>query len=165
MTRIIVVSDTHRDYKSLEQLVRMHKKTADLFIHLGDGAQELAAVQKEYPDVKWLQAPGNCDYTSNAPSVGCFTCKKARIFYTHGHIYYVKYGLDVLLAAGAEAGANVILYGHTHIPHVKYRDGTYIMNPGSLGQPRDGRHTYGVIDVSDREIICHISELAALRPF
>ena len=44
MTRIIVVSDTHRDYKSLERLVLMHKKTADLFIHLGDGAQELAAV-------------------------------------------------------------------------------------------------------------------------
>ncbi|MCI8492515.1 YfcE family phosphodiesterase [Anaerotruncus colihominis] len=159
MTRIIVVSDTHRDYKSLERLVLMHEKTAGLFIHLGDGAQELAAVKKEYPSVNWLQTPGNCDYTGNAALAGCFTCKKAHIFYTHGHIYYVKYELNALLAAGQEVGANVILYGHTHIPYVKYENGVYLMNPGSLGQPRGNGRTYGVLDVSDSEIVCHISEL------
>ena len=159
MTRIIVVSDTHRDYKSLERLVLMHKKTADLFIHLGDGAQELAAVKKIYPNVKWLQTPGNCDYASGEASVGFYGCMKARIFYTHGHIYCVKYGLDALLTAGQEVGANMILYGHTHIPHVKHENRVYLMSPGSLGQPRGGGRTYGVLDVSDSEIVCHISEL------
>ena len=147
MTRIIVVSDTHRDYKSLERLVLMHKKTADLFIHLGDGAQELAAVKKIYPTVKWLQTPGNCDYASGEASVGFYGCMKARIFYTHGHIYCVKYGLDALLTAGQEVGANVILYGHTHIPHVKYENGVYLMNPGSPSCPRNAKSSYGIIDI------------------
>ena len=50
-------------------------------------------------------------------------------------------------------------YGHTHIPIVAYRYGKCIVNPGSVGQPRDytTRPSYAVIDtdlgVSIRKVI------------
>jgi len=34
--------------------------------------------------------------------------------------------------------ADVIFYGHTHIPSLRRIDNQWIVNPGSLGQPRHG---------------------------
>ena len=46
------------------------------------------------------------------------------------------------------------LYGHTHRCNVQYHYGTCLLNPGSVGQPRDynASPSYAVIDLS-REII------------
>ena len=41
--RIVVVSDTHRDFRTLLQIVEKHKGEAAYFLHLGDGEQEGAA--------------------------------------------------------------------------------------------------------------------------
>lgn len=44
--------------------------------------------------------------------------------------------------------ASVVLYGHTHLPCERRVGGTLVVNPGSVGQPRDGdpRASYAVID-------------------
>jgi putative phosphoesterase len=44
--------------------------------------------------------------------------------------------------------ADFVLVGHTHIPFVLQVDQTTVINPGSVGQPRDGdpRASYAVID-------------------
>ena len=41
-----------------------------------------------------------------------------------------------------------LLVGHTHVPMLRVIDGRRIINPGSVGQPRDGdwRARYGLID-------------------
>ena len=36
------------------------------------------------------------------------------------------------------AGIDVLLVGHTHLPGIRQVGSTYIVNPGSLGQPRNG---------------------------
>lgn len=38
-----------------------------------------------------------------------------------------------------QAGADVLVVGHTHTPFVRRVGGTLIVNPGSLGQPKTGR--------------------------
>lgn len=157
--RIIVTSDTHRDFYALHTLVEKYRNTADLFIHLGDGAVELEQVENIYPECRFLSARGNCDFGTTASLAGCFSCGIAKIFYTHGHMYNVKYELDDLYRAGAEVEANVILFGHTHVPLVDYRDGVHILNPGSLGMPRGTKPSYGVIDITERDIVCYINEL------
>ena len=45
-------------------------------------------------------------------------------------------------------GADVIILGHTHIPYIVERKGKFIINPGSVGQPRDGdaRASYLVLE-------------------
>jgi protein phosphatase len=58
-------------------------------------------------------------------------------------------------AAGLEVeGVNLLLLGHTHVPY-EIKDGTrWIVNPGSVGMPKDGdpRASYAVLDTSAREV-------------
>lgn len=45
-------------------------------------------------------------------------------------------------------GADVLILGHTHIPYIVEKKGKFIINPGSVGQPRDGnpRASYIVLE-------------------
>jgi putative phosphoesterase len=46
---------------------------------------------------------------------------------------------------------DVLLLGHTHVPFTKRVNGTLVMNPGSVGQPRDGNPdaSYAVLSPED----------------
>ncbi len=55
---------------------------------------------------------------------------------------------DELLAV---AGAKLLVLGHTHVPyHIQFPTGN-VINPGSVGQPRDGdpRASYTILDSSE----------------
>lgn len=160
--RVIVVSDTHQDLSSLMELVKRHQ-SADLFIHLGDGLAELQEVQQEFPDMRFLSVSGNCDRLANSSLAGCLSLDQAKIFYTHGHMYDVKYSLDKLFYAAMEMQANVVLFGHTHIPLADYKHSMHIMNPGSLGMPRGLKPSYGILDITGAGIVCHISTFDSIR--
>ena len=54
-------------------------------------------------------------------------------------------------------GADIDLFGHTHIGFTRYEDGLYLMNPGSLS--RAGEHSYGVIDLCDGGVFTNIIHL------
>lgn len=45
-------------------------------------------------------------------------------------------------------GADVLILGHTHVPHRVERGGRLMLNPGSVGQPRDGdpRASYLILE-------------------
>ena len=60
-------------------------------------------------------------------------------------MYGVKYDLDTLADAAAARGANVALFGHTHIPVAEERGGVFLFNPGSCGRCYTGPNTYGVM--------------------
>ncbi|MFQ6054075.1 MAG: metallophosphoesterase family protein [Candidatus Bathyarchaeia archaeon] len=46
-------------------------------------------------------------------------------------------------------GADLLILGHTHVPYVHGGDRRLLVNPGSVGQPRDGdpRASYMIIDL------------------
>lgn len=50
--------------------------------------------------------------------------------------------------------ADFVLVGHTHIPFTLQLDGPMIINPGSIGQPRDGdpRAAYAIIENGNVEL-------------
>ena len=50
----------------------------------------------------------------------------------------------------AQAGADVLILGHTHVPYRVERGGRLMLNPGSVGQPRDGdpRASYLLLETS-----------------
>ena len=156
--KLLVVSDVHGDLDALERAVDA-EADADAVIFLGDGLREAEDLQDMRPELKIYSVRGNCDFGTSATLAGCFSCGPAKIFYTHGHMYSVKYGLDDLVAAAADIEANVVLFGHTHVPFVGYQRGMHLLNPGSLGLPRDGKSTYGVVDVTETDIVCFINEL------
>lgn len=70
------------------------------------------------------------------------------LFCTHGHVYGPGYHNSVdkwpeLAAPGA------IVYGHTHKKvneAAPDRPGIWVFNPGSVGIPKDGTHSYGIYE-------------------
>lgn len=157
--RVLVVSDTHGNTARLEAALRQQPKAA-LTIHLGDGEWDMDEVCGEFPGRQFLSVAGNCDFGSSRPDRGETVIGGKRIFYTHGHAFFVKSGLDRVVDEAVTRGADILLFGHTHIPVSEYRSGLYILNPGSLGYPRDGVPTYGVIDITPGGgVAAHIAEL------
>ena len=65
------------------------------------------------------------------------------VMLTHGHYYNVNYGTQMLVEAAKEKGADVVFYGHTHVPAFEQKNGNYYVNPGSVSIPKEGsRHSY-----------------------
>jgi putative phosphoesterase len=53
-----------------------------------------------------------------------------------------------------DAQADVIVFGHTHVPYHREVDGVHFINSGSVGRPKDGdpRAGYIVLSVSTNEV-------------
>ncbi len=148
MIKIIVISDTHRDFDALYNIVSENIR-ADLFIHLGDGENEYDDVRNIYPEKAFLFVRGNNDW-GNAPLAHTFAYGGYKFYLTHGHSFD-RYSVHSFLAATAKAnGCDIALFGHTHIPFYEIIDGIHVFNPGSPSSPR-GRSepSYGVITISD----------------
>ena len=150
--RVLVVSDTHRDVYALRKAILAQPK-AEVVIHLGDGEEEAAEMKMNFPEKMFLQVRGNCDWGSTLPAFGEITLEGKHIFYTHGHNYQVKYGLYTVCCAAREHKADIVLFGHTHVPVTDYEDGLYLMNPGSLN---GSTGTYGIIDIMPAGIVTNI---------
>ena len=135
------------------------ERSSDVVIHLGDGAREAGQMSDAYPNREFFIVSGNCDMGVMAPDELLIEKRGVRIFLTHGHKYSVKFGLDRLISAAEKAGAQILLFGHTHAQQNTYTDGLYILNPGSLAHPRDGRPSYGYIDITPAGIFTNTVEL------
>ena len=153
--RILVVSDTHRDAFSLRQAI-LKQPTADVVIHLGDGADEAQEMKESFPEKMFLMVRGNCDWGSMLPNEGDAAFAGKNIFYTHGNTYDVKYGLYEATSAARDHKADILLFGHTHNALTDYQDGLYIMNPGSL---HGSQGTYGILDITDAGIVTNILKI------
>ena len=109
----------------------------DAIIHLGDHYDDGKAIAEEYPDIRMYQVPGNCDRYRCPEDVSQTrypTIDGVRLLMTHGHLHKVKMYTDLLLRDGRAAGAQAVLYGHTHCPNCYQEpDGLWVVNPGSCG--------------------------------
>ncbi|MCD8095633.1 MAG: metallophosphoesterase [Ruminococcus sp.] len=157
--RLIVFSDTHGSLGAAREIVERNKD-ARTFIFLGDGEREIDKLRILYPELEILNVSGNCDYGSFTPNSNLYDMGSSRIFYTHGHRFSVKYGVDTLVTKAKEVGADIALFGHTHERYYKYIDGVHVLNPGSASCPRDGsKPSYAFIDITDGGIMCSHVEL------
>lgn len=153
--RVIVIADTHGSFRRMKE-VFLKNEDSDVFIFLGDGESDLERIKTSYPDKTILSVKGNCDYISNAPLNGVYEVDDIKIFYTHGHTWGVKYGVDRVFYKAKEIGAQVALFAHTHSRFYDYCDGVHILNPGSAALPRDGKGpSYAYIDITAKgDIFC-----------
>ena len=94
---------------------------------------------------------GNNDFFSDCPSEQIFNIGDKKVLITHGHCYYVYRGTDELKRAARQNGVDIVMFGHTHIPHFEDEDGIVILNPGSVTYPRQaGRQpAYMIIKYED----------------
>lgn len=159
--RIVVMSDTHGNYRALESII-MRNTDADWIFHLGDGERELDRFIRGHEVLapKIIHVAGNCDFRSLSHEVFTLPVMEHKILATHGHMFGVNGSLDKLKKTALSNGCDIILYGHTHARFQSFEDGLYILNPGSASQPRDGsKPSFGHIDISPAGVVCNIADV------
>jgi uncharacterized protein len=141
--KLLVFSDTHGSISPLNTVMNWAKErlppndTISCAVFLGDGVSDLSRSAEAtgfYSD--WYVVSGNNDYRTTAPEAGVFDFCDYRFFMCHGHRHSLYGGFHSLIAAARNNQANVVLYGHTHVPSYKNIDGLLFINPGSVGRPR-----------------------------
>lgn len=152
--KLLVISDVHGRRDAVERVLTQHGDAATV-IFLGDGLREVEDVADSHPQRSFLTVPGNCDFAALQPAARLEILGGKRFFITHGHKYNVKYGLYTLELAARERQADVVLFGHTHVPLEDYADGLYMLNPGSLGY----EGSYGLVDVSAAGVVTRLMRL------
>ena len=155
--KILVVSDSHGDYSSFNNLVRSQSK-AEAVIFLGDGCEEFDDVRRNFPEKMFIGVKGNNDWGCSLPLCEERVIEGKKFFITHGHVERVKYGLDMLKQKARSRGADIVLYGHTHVPYTEYDGGMYIMNPGSI---RRFDCSYGIIDIQKGDILMNTAYMSS----
>ncbi|GMO57715.1 MAG: metallophosphoesterase [Treponemataceae bacterium] len=68
-----------------------------------------------------------------------FSSAGKMILAEHGHKYDVGAGIERLAAAASIMDADLVFYGHTHVPAISEVGGTVFVNPGSCSLPRGGK--------------------------
>ena len=167
--KIIVVSDIHGRRDRFREVLSIHKNAYAVFF-LGDGIRDISHEDIASTGALFAGVRGNCDsfistdhsyFNELKLDLGEYT-----VLMMHGHTHSVKSGLDRAVRYASERGADVLLYGHTHIAEERYLpEGTvlgdgyalpramWIMNPGSLGEPRGDKPSYGLIQIQNGQIL------------
>ncbi|UCE45938.1 MAG: metallophosphoesterase family protein [Methanobacteriota archaeon] len=71
------------------------------------------------------------------------------------YVYEDEVDLHIL----KRCSTDLVVLGHTHVPFIAYLPGGRVINPGSVGQPRDGdsRASFAVLDTKSRRCdICRV---------
>ncbi len=118
---------------------------ANAVVFLGDGLRDLEEALTLHPQNEGLRRGRQLRFSALEPLDGLAAFDQVVVFYTHGHMYGVKYDLDTLADAAAARGAEVALFGHTHKPIALQKNGVFLFNPGSCGRCYTGPNTYGVM--------------------
>lgn len=162
MENILVLSDIHGKTVYATEVLKKHPECKTV-IFLGDGARHIGTLEKASPDKTFFAVMGNCDtFLDGIPEKeGVLEIEGHRIFICHGHTRMVKYGKGALLAAAREKECDIALFGHTHIACEEYdsESGIYMFNPGSIGEPRDGRYTYGILSLDKKNVLFSVGEI------
>ncbi len=143
----MILSDSHGVMQYMCDAVE--KEHPDYVIHLGDHARDAEELSRYYPQLPITSVCGNCDLLSDVPATRSVIYLGKKFFLCHGHTLGVKGGLLRAVYKAREEGADVLHYGHTHIPFHDETDGLTILNPGACGnQNYFGKPSYGVIEIT-----------------
>jgi putative phosphoesterase len=105
-------------------------------------------------------APDNRQWLASQPPTQTLELDGRRVFLCHatpGDMEaYANPDVDDW-AAFAEVEADVVVFGHTHIPLIRHVPPRLFVNPGSSGQPRDSdsRASYAVLDTEQWTVENH----------
>ena len=127
--KICVCSDSHGNWKALQEV--LDRERPEAFFFLGDGERDLNRLVVPQETMVFAVC-GNCDLASALPSTQRVELEGKRIFATHGHYYGVKYNLYKLEDYVVETPTDLVLYGHTHHAQLDNDGVCLYLCPGSM---------------------------------
>lgn len=164
---LLIFSDSHGRVEGMCHALQAQIRKPDLILHLGDGAGDLEYLP--HRAIPMLSVRGNCDLftvSANISEEFCLEELGHKILMVHGHRYGVKSGMGALLSHAAKIGADVVLFGHTHIPYeecvpageliggITLARPIYLFNPGSIGRNEQGEGlSFGTISLSKEHVL------------
>lgn len=167
--RILVVSDSHGQPQLLHTIIRQLGPGCDAFVFCGDGICDFVACMDTAsadgafaecvpPVAAFVEGNGDSDlfparfnpgtepdsadkiyYELKIPKHVLLKAAGHTIYIVHGNVQGVYYGTEQLQEEAAMAGADIALYGHTHITDETRLSSVYFVNPGSCSHPRGGQ--------------------------
>lgn len=163
---LLVLSDSHGRPDLIEEALRRARPDGVLFA--GDGLRDLSRV--DIPCPLWAVS-GNCDWLTTpiivndrlleADTEELISVAGVRILLMHGHRYDVKSGPTRAVYRAMELDADLLVYGHTHVPvdHCLRPDDPrtelslpkpiHLLNPGSIGGG-----SFGTVTIRGGQILC-----------
>ncbi len=127
MMRIGLIADTHGLLRpaALEFL-----KGCNLVLHAGDvGSPECLSRLKGFAPLYAVR--GNVDDGDWAREL-----PPSRIVEAGGIRFHIVHQLETMLPPGVDGSLPCAMFGHTHRPELRMRQGVVLLNPGSIGPRR-----------------------------
>lgn len=145
--RIGLVSDSHGWMDDLEAAVRQ-MGAVDAIFHMGDCIAD-ARQMKSWTSAPVFMVKGNMDAWEEGNLMVKTTLAGKTILSCHGHRYNVKSEYSTLRYKALEEGADVVLFGHTHVPMIDESPELLMINPGSVALPHSGQKTFGILTIAE----------------
>ncbi len=109
-------------------------------------------VEENSPGCEIHMVRGNNDFFADLPWEEEFMIGSHHVMITHGHHYGVSMGPERLLEEAEMRGDDIVMFGHTHKPYLAKDNGITVLNPGSIGYPRqEGRKLTFALLETDRD--------------
>lgn len=148
--KIAIFSDSHGNVDFMLKVLKI--QSFDAVIHLGDHAADAQSIRLVHQSFPVYSVRGNCDLTAAESEEIILELEGKRILAIHGHTKNVKYGLLNALCAAREVNADILLFGHTHVPLCSHEHGVLLLNPGTIG--KGNMKTYGIVEINNGAVKC-----------
>ncbi len=150
--KAVIVSDSHNNFGSIRDIIEKERQI-NLIIHAGDVQRDVEDIERAYPMLACAAVLGNNDFfVRDMPYDRVFTFGNKKIFLTHGHRYGVKQSLLRVRMRALEEGADICIFGHTHIPYCENINGIWMVNPGTSWR------TYALLEIDEDNIKINIKD-------
>lgn len=162
--KVLIVSDNHGRLKQIKSLLKQ-VAPIDLMIHLGDIGDGADHIKYIAPCPVEMVA-GNTDFFYiNMAKEKILQIGKFKVMITHGHEYGVNYSTSSIEEAAIKNKADIVMFGHTHVPMIDTKGKVSLINPGSISLPRQSGRipTFIIMDIDSkgnaRFTLKHLDEL------
>lgn len=160
MKKIIILSDTHISGRArqLPQILLDACEDAEGIIHAGDW-QTLDVFFELSAYAETVGVAGNVDPWEIVDRFGrkrILTVDNLKIGIVHGD-GFGKTTEERAWDAFANEGVDLIIFGHSHIPVIKQREGITLFNPGSpTDKRRQEQYSFGILEIGEQWQLKHI---------
>ncbi|HLS08084.1 metallophosphoesterase [Lentibacillus sp.] len=150
--KIVVTADTHlKETGKLPARLTSEFQTADLIIHAGDWkTADVYTELASYGDVKGVY--GNIDgddIRERLPAKQMLTIAGFKVGIVHGH-GDKKTTERRAIESFADEHPDVIIFGHSHIPMLRYFKKQLLLNPGSPTNKRTvPYYSFALLEIGD----------------